>query len=98
MQGKKVMIMFQEENAGFINLDKYKSKSVGDRWWEMREEKNVETIWRYCYLYPTQRRVKILEQILYHKKFKYEHITIIKFPITIMSYGTNYLETDERRQ
>ena len=50
------MIMFQEENAGFINIDKYKSKSVGDRWWEMREEKNVENIWRYCYLHPTQIR------------------------------------------
>ena len=40
------MITVEEEIVGFNNLDKCKSKSVGDRWWEMREEKNVEDAWR----------------------------------------------------
>lgn len=38
------MITVEEENVGFINLDKCKSKCVGDKRWEMREEKNVENI------------------------------------------------------
>lgn len=41
------MIMVEEGNVGFNNLDKCKSKSVGDRWWEMREEKNEENLWRH---------------------------------------------------
>lgn len=36
------MIMVEEGNVEFNNLDKCKSKSVGDRWWEMREEKDEE--------------------------------------------------------
>lgn len=41
------MIMIEEENVGFNDVDKCKSKFVGDRWWEMRKEKNVKDMWRY---------------------------------------------------
>lgn len=58
------MIMVEEGNVEFNNLDKCKSKSVGDRWWEMREEKDEENLWRYWYPHPTQKGVKILKLIL----------------------------------
>lgn len=39
--------MVEEENVSFNNLEKGKSKSVGDRWWKMQEEKNMENLWRH---------------------------------------------------
>lgn len=39
--------MVEEGNIGFNILDKYKSKYVGDRYWEMREEKNLENLWSH---------------------------------------------------
>ena len=82
------MITVEEENVGFINLDKCKSKSVGDERCEMREEKNVENIGGTDIFILHRGESKYLSKFYSTRNWDMKILlNITKFPNTRTSYG-----------